>query len=86
VHDLSKRFGNLINGSDDIRTHRFFKSIDLKHLEKKQLTPPYLPPNKDTWAKSKREVGLRTTETPEYKNNSSNPEVKPANDIFLKWF
>jgi len=28
AHDLSKRFGNLINGIDDIKNHRYFKSID----------------------------------------------------------
>ena len=27
-HDLSRRFGNLINGVNDIRKHRFFKKID----------------------------------------------------------
>lgn len=70
VHDLSKRFGNLINGCEDIKNHRFFKLLDLKQLEKKQIAPPYLPPNKDTWTKCKRETGLRTTETPEYKNES----------------
>ena len=28
VHDLSKRFGNLVNGSGDVRSHRFFRHID----------------------------------------------------------
>jgi len=27
-HDLSKRYGNLKNGSDDIKTHRFFNEVN----------------------------------------------------------
>jgi hypothetical protein len=27
-HDLSKRYGNLVGGIEDIKTHRFFKDID----------------------------------------------------------
>ncbi len=27
-HDLSKRFGNLKHGVDDIKNHRFFKTLD----------------------------------------------------------
>lgn len=31
-HDLSKRYGNLKNGVDDIKKHRYFKQIDWKLL------------------------------------------------------
>jgi hypothetical protein len=40
-HDLSKRYGNLKNGNlfikgvEDIKTHRYFKSIDWKLLYQK---------------------------------------------------
>ena len=30
--DLSKRFGNMVNGVDDIKTHRFFKGLDWNKL------------------------------------------------------
>mmetsp|Transcript_40453 Transcript_40453/g.38939 ORF Transcript_40453/g.38939 Transcript_40453/m.38939 type:complete len:200 (+) Transcript_40453:579-1178(+) len=42
-HDLSKRFGNLKNGSSDIKNHRFFKSLDFGALYHSQLPPPYIP-------------------------------------------
>jgi serine/threonine protein kinase len=31
-HDLSKRYGNLKNGVDDVKKHRYFKQIDWKLL------------------------------------------------------
>ena len=43
AHDLSKRFGNLINGIEDVKTHRYFKTIDFKQLEKKQIPAPHMP-------------------------------------------
>jgi len=42
-HDLSKRFGNLINGTEDIRNHRFFRGLDFKQLDQMKLKPPYEP-------------------------------------------
>ena len=34
-HDLSKRYGNLKNGVDDVKKHRYFKHIDWKILAQK---------------------------------------------------
>lgn len=31
-HDLSKRYGNLVNGSGDVRSHRFFKNINFDQI------------------------------------------------------
>ena len=41
--DLSKRYGNLKAGSDDILGHSWFKGLDLKKMEAKEVTPPYKP-------------------------------------------
>lgn len=47
-HDLSKRFGNLINGAEDIKKHRFFSKIDWKKLPTMCETAPYIPkPDKE---------------------------------------
>jgi hypothetical protein len=35
--DLSKRFGNLKDGAEDIKTHRFFEDINYDDLLKKKL-------------------------------------------------
>lgn len=32
-HDLTKRYGNLKDGVDDIKNHRFFKSIDFNEIK-----------------------------------------------------
>ena len=42
-HDLSKRFGNLTEGSGDIRSHRFFKTIDFNRLNSLEVVPPHIP-------------------------------------------
>merc|ERR1711937_1003872 len=41
--DLSKRFGNMVNGVADIKEHRFFESIDWNKLLAKELPSPYTP-------------------------------------------
>ena len=41
--DLTKRYGNLKGGVNDIKSHRFFKGLDWDQLYKKVLTAPYIP-------------------------------------------
>lgn len=41
--DLSKRFGNLKNGVEDVKTHRFFDGINYNNLLQKKIDPPYVP-------------------------------------------
>lgn len=41
--DLSKRFGNLVGGVDDIKTHRFFGSIAWPELLAKRIPSPHIP-------------------------------------------
>ena len=41
--DLSKRYGNLKNGVDDIKNHRFFENLQWANLLLKKLDPPYMP-------------------------------------------
>lgn len=41
--DLSKRYGNLKNGVNDIKNHRFFKELDWTGLVKYKLKAPYIP-------------------------------------------
>jgi serine/threonine protein kinase len=44
--DLSKRFGNLRAGSEDIKMHSWFTGLDWNKLEARQIPAPYLPPVK----------------------------------------
>ena len=41
--DLTKRFGNLKNGVDDIKTHRWFSTIDWIAIYQRKVKPPFVP-------------------------------------------
>ena len=41
--DLTKRYGNLKGGVDDIKTHRFFKSLIWDDLFARKMKAPYIP-------------------------------------------
>lgn len=43
VIDLSKRYGNLKNGGNDIRNHRYLASINFTNLLAKKISPPHKP-------------------------------------------
>jgi serine/threonine protein kinase len=42
--DLTKRFGNLKNGIDDIKSSPWFEGIDWKALLLRSVPAPYIPP------------------------------------------
>ncbi|BFZ53400.1 cAMP-dependent protein kinase catalytic subunit [Savitreella phatthalungensis] len=44
--DLTKRFGNLRNGSRDIMEHAWFAEVNWERLAKRDIEPPYCPPLK----------------------------------------
>eukprot|EP00298_Acanthocystis_sp_HF-20_P026885 c4717_g1_i1.p1 GENE.c4717_g1_i1~~c4717_g1_i1.p1 ORF type:complete len:337 (-),score=79.76 c4717_g1_i1:25-1035(-) len=41
--DLTKRYGCMANGIEDIKQHKWFKGIDWEELENATLTPPIIP-------------------------------------------
>ena len=43
VGDLSKRYGNLKKGVEDIKKHRWFKGLDWNALVQKRITMSYVP-------------------------------------------
>jgi serine/threonine protein kinase len=44
--DLSKRLGNLVNGSKDIMNHPWFTEVTWDRLMRKDIDAPYTPPVK----------------------------------------
>jgi hypothetical protein len=40
---LSKRFGNLKNGVEDVKKHRFFKGTNFLDILQKKEKPSYVP-------------------------------------------
>ena len=41
--DLSRRFGNLKNGSEDIKRHKWFADMDWEKLLRLEIAPPHMP-------------------------------------------
>jgi len=77
VADLTKRYGNLKGGANDIKTHRWFSDIDWEQLLQKKITPTYKPS-----IKSKGDTSNYST----YPESNELPKpVKPADDPFMKW-
>ncbi|VDP68371.1 unnamed protein product [Echinostoma caproni] len=44
--DLTKRFGNLKNGVNDIKCHKWFRPINWVSIYRKEVSAPYIPPCK----------------------------------------
>lgn len=49
VRQQTARLGNLSRGYRDIKDHEWFNKINFKHLVKKELSAPWVPPVKDTF-------------------------------------
>jgi len=75
--DLSKRYGNLKDGSDDILKHKWFSSLDWQKLEKLEIPAPYKPTMKDDTDVSNFEDIPDSTELP--------PAVTASQDPFVDW-
>ncbi|KAI9301771.1 camp-dependent protein kinase 1 [Cunninghamella echinulata] len=75
--DLSKRFGNLKGGSEDIKRHPWFDGVDFNRLLARQIRPPYVPTIRgdgdashfDRYPESNEQYGIQT-----------------ANDIYYHFF
>ncbi len=87
-HDLSRRYGNLKNGSGDIKRHRFFKEIDFNALANMKLKPPYIPSPEEQSIKMRGNFKLKfnATSLPENKDNTRSPELELFADPFSDWF
>jgi hypothetical protein len=75
--DLSKRYGNLKNGVNDIKGHRFFNGLNWTKLLNKEIKSPYLPEVKG--------AGDTSCFTQYPDSDTMSPAIKPADDPFLDW-
>mmetsp|Transcript_6414 Transcript_6414/g.4837 ORF Transcript_6414/g.4837 Transcript_6414/m.4837 type:complete len:211 (+) Transcript_6414:363-995(+) len=74
--DLSKRYGNLKNGVDDVKTHRFFEGFQWQNLLLKKIDPPYVP----------KIDNISDKESSFAKDRVHNAEkVQKEDDPFLDW-
>mmetsp|Transcript_25022 Transcript_25022/g.24487 ORF Transcript_25022/g.24487 Transcript_25022/m.24487 type:complete len:107 (+) Transcript_25022:241-561(+) len=74
--DLSKRFGNLKTGADDIKNHRFFEGFQWQNLLQKKVDPPYIPKAENISEKESTFAKDRVT---------SAEKVLKDDDPFLDW-
>lgn len=78
VADLSKRYGNLKEGANDIKKHRWFATMNWEHLIKKKIKPVFIPIVKSSGDVSNFE---------EYPDSNSSPQaIKSSVDPFLNWW
>jgi len=77
VADVTKRYGCLRNGANDIKNHRWFKNLDWFKLSQKKLPTPFIP-----------QVGRPgdTSNFTEYPDSDGLPaEVSKREDPFIDW-
>ena len=78
VQDLSKRYGNLKGGVNDIKNHRFFKDLDWNNLIKYKIKAPYIPN-----VSGKGDCN-NFTECDD-SDDGDVPSIKPSEDPFISW-
>ena len=76
--DLSKRYGNLKNGVEDIKNHSFFKSMNWDKLLKQEIPSPFVP-------KIKGDNELKYFNVYPDSDDNAKPYNKD-NDPFKDWF
>lgn len=75
VADLSKRYGCLKNGINDIKFHAWFNGFDWVQLITKQMPAPYVPPALSDF---RAEGKYPDSPTP-------SQQLPPEVDPFLNW-
>lgn len=88
-HDLSKRYGNLKYGVEDIKNHRFFRDVNFYNIITQAVTPEYIPEENPLRSKKYilKQKGTGAKYIPENRESEGgSPPVKSTVDPFLKWF
>lgn len=76
--DLSRRFGNLKDGPEDIIRHKWFEKIDFEKLEALEIPAPFEPTVKDV-------LDVSNFDEPLPDSDERPLEVIGAKDPFLDW-
>ena len=70
VADRTKRIGNLRNGAEDVKTHKWFNGMDWEEVFNRKLRPPLVPrvrydgdtANFDDYSKEEIQKAVKVTE------------------------
>ena len=77
--DLTKRFGNLKNGVNDIKNHKWFEGLDWEAMAKRQIEPPYKPT-------TSRDDDTSNFQKYDEEPIANLPAIKdPYEDVFKNW-
>ena len=71
--DITKRFGNLANGSRDIFGHVWFQEVDWERLYRKEIPAPYVPKVEGDWDASNFDAYPEVDVASEYGQTGSDP-------------
>lgn len=86
-HDLSKRYGNLKHGADDVKNHRFFNEIDFYKLVTMAIKPIYIPAEDSMKKKLRmRQPGTYYKMIEENRDETHSPGLSASEDPFREWF
>ncbi|CAD8085459.1 unnamed protein product [Paramecium sonneborni] len=75
--DVTKRFGNLKNGVDDIKQHKWYETLNWKDIINKKIKAQYIPVIQSDYDTSNFATYPDSTELPD--------PVKPQDDPFKDW-
>ncbi|CAD8083000.1 unnamed protein product [Paramecium sonneborni] len=75
--DVTKRFGNLKNGVDDIKQHKWYETLNWKDIINKKIKAQYIPVIQSDYDTSNFATYPDSTELPD--------AVKPQDDPFKEW-
>lgn len=86
-HDLTKRYGCLKNGIEDVKGHTFFKNINFKTLNSMETRAPHVPEklSKKLVNQATGVNGMTHDKIPEARD-CSNRSIAKYEDPFLSWF
>ena len=77
VADLTKRFGNMKGGVNDIKNHRFFNGFDWTRLLQKALHMPFVPSIR---------AANDVSNFSQYPDSATlSPPIKRSEDPFIEW-
>jgi len=86
-HDLSRRYGNLKNGVEDVKNHRFFNEVNFYSVVTMAAKPPFVPQSDPLRRASvKRQKGQSYKHIEENQGFEYAPPIKASEDPFINWF
>ena len=81
-HDITKRYGNFVNGVKDIKKHAFFKDTEWQQLLGQRILAPHIPQK----SAPKNDHFRSQAKIDEYNDNANFPPIKEERDKFINMF